>query len=105
MNQILLTPEQVAQRLQVTERTVYTWLRSGRMRGVKLGRLWRVTEEDVAAFLGGIASPALAPPSKSVPPLTSPATKGQEAAESPVPPKSPAKPVQPQGHKKKKKKR
>ena len=41
-NETLLTPAQVAQRLQVTERTVAGWLRTGRLPGVKLGRLWRV---------------------------------------------------------------
>jgi excisionase family DNA binding protein len=47
----LLTPEQIAKRLQVKERTVYSWLRSGQLRGVKLGRLWRVRPADFEAFL------------------------------------------------------
>jgi excisionase family DNA binding protein len=41
-HETLMTPAQVAQRLQVTERTVASWLRTGRLPGVKLGRLWRV---------------------------------------------------------------
>ena len=41
-DETLMTPAQVAQRLQVTERTVASWLRTGRLPGVKLGRLWRV---------------------------------------------------------------
>jgi excisionase family DNA binding protein len=52
MEKKLLTPAQVAERLQVTERTVYTWLRGGRLRGLRAGRLWRVREEDLEAFLG-----------------------------------------------------
>ena len=51
MSDKLLTPEQVAERLQVVERTVYRWLNEGRLEGVKLGRLWRVREDDLEAFL------------------------------------------------------
>ncbi len=47
----LLTPVQVAERLQVKERTVLQWLKKGRLRGIKIGRLWRVPEENFAAFL------------------------------------------------------
>jgi excisionase family DNA binding protein len=45
------TPEEVASELQVTRRTVYEWLRSGRLRGVRAGRGWRIRPEDVASFL------------------------------------------------------
>jgi len=38
MNEKLLTPEQVAERLRVTERTVYGWLRRGTLPALKLGR-------------------------------------------------------------------
>ena len=51
VNEQLLTPAQVAERLQVTERTVYEWLRDGRLVGLKLGRLWRIRSEDLEAFL------------------------------------------------------
>ena len=51
MNEKLLTPEQVAEGLQVTERTVYGWLRRGTLPALKLGRLWRVRPEDLEAFL------------------------------------------------------
>ncbi len=51
LNEQLLTPAQVGERLQVTERTVYQWLRDGRLAGLKLGRLWRVRPEDLEAFL------------------------------------------------------
>ncbi len=50
MNTRLLTPAQVAERLQITERTVYGWLRSGRLHGLKMGRRWRIPEENLAAF-------------------------------------------------------
>lgn len=47
----LLTPEQVAERLQVQAKTVRAWLNSKALKGVKLGRLWRVKEADLSAFL------------------------------------------------------
>jgi excisionase family DNA binding protein len=48
---LLLTPQQVAERLQVQVQTVVRWLRSGQLRGTKFGRLWRVTEPDLHAFI------------------------------------------------------
>ncbi len=47
----LLTPPQVAQRLQVNERTVTQWLRKGHLRGFKIGKEWRVSVRDLEAFL------------------------------------------------------
>jgi excisionase family DNA binding protein len=47
----LLTPPQVAQQLQVNERTVTQWLRRGHLRGLKIGKVWRVSERDLQAFL------------------------------------------------------
>ncbi len=47
----LLTPPQVAQRLQVHERTVTQWLRRGNLRGFKIGKEWRVSAHDFEAFL------------------------------------------------------
>jgi len=47
----LLRPEEVAELLQVSRRTVVRWLKEGRLKGVRVGRLWRVREEDLGAFL------------------------------------------------------
>ncbi len=47
----LLTPPQVAQRLQVNERTVTQWLRRGHLRGFKIGKEWRVSSRDLESFL------------------------------------------------------
>lgn len=47
----LLTVPEVATHLGVTERTVYTWVRSGKLPAVKVGRLWRVRARDLAAWL------------------------------------------------------
>ncbi len=47
----LLTPPQVAQRLQMNERTVTQWLRQGHLRGFKIGKEWRVSTRDLDTFL------------------------------------------------------
>ncbi len=47
----LLTPAQVAERLQVHERTVTRWLRDGYVRGFKLGKEWRIAPADLNAFI------------------------------------------------------
>lgn len=47
----------VAAYLGVTERTMYNKVRSGELRAVKVGRLWRVRVSDLEAWLaGGVAS-------------------------------------------------
>jgi excisionase family DNA binding protein len=52
-DQRLLTPEQVADRLQISRVTVMDYLRKGRLKGHRVGKLWRVKEEDLEAFLEG----------------------------------------------------
>lgn len=44
---VLYTPEEVARKLRVTTRTIYTWLRDGRLEGERIGRLWRVSDEEL----------------------------------------------------------
>ena len=47
----LLTPEQVAESLQISKITVMTYLRTGKIKGIKVGRLWRIQESDLRDFL------------------------------------------------------
>ena len=47
----LLTPTQIAERLQIHERTVTRWLRDGYMRGFKLGKEWRNDPSDLQVFI------------------------------------------------------
>ncbi len=54
--QILLTPSDVAKRLQMNERTVTQWLRNGHLRGFKIGKEWRVSEEDLETFIEASAN-------------------------------------------------
>lgn len=48
---VYLTAEQIATRLQITTRTIYRWLDSGTLKGVKLGKVWRVNADDFENFL------------------------------------------------------
>lgn len=48
-----LTPEQVAEHLQVLPKTVRKWLRDGQLPGVKLGRQWRVAESTIDGLIKG----------------------------------------------------
>jgi excisionase family DNA binding protein len=47
----LLTPETVAERLHIQRSTVMKYLRQGIIRGRKVGRFWRIAEEDIQAYL------------------------------------------------------
>jgi len=47
----IYTPQQAAELLSVSEFTLMDWLRKGKIRGVKVGRLWRVREQDIEEFL------------------------------------------------------
>lgn len=51
MTDKLLTPEEVAERLVLSPNTIRTWLRTGKIKGIKAGRLWRIKESDLQEFL------------------------------------------------------
>lgn len=51
MGDKLLTPEDAAERLNMATKTIREWLRKGELVGVKLGRNWRVREEDLKTFI------------------------------------------------------
>ena len=53
MTEHLLTPDEVAEKLKVSRLTVMAYLRSGVLGGRKVGRLWRISEEDLRMFLEG----------------------------------------------------
>ncbi|MDX9971234.1 MAG: helix-turn-helix domain-containing protein [Candidatus Gracilibacteria bacterium] len=46
-----LTTEQVANILQVHPFTILKFIKNGKIRGVKLGRVYRINENDVKEFL------------------------------------------------------
>ena len=47
----LLTPEQVADTLQVSVKTIKNWLRAGKLQGIKTGQLWRIEPEALDEYL------------------------------------------------------
>lgn len=49
-----VTPEQAAEIMHMTSRTVYTYLRAGTLKGRKVGgRKWLILREDLEAFIRG----------------------------------------------------
>jgi excisionase family DNA binding protein len=49
MNEIseYLTPEEVSKILKVHENTIYLWLTNGKIKGIKIGGLWRIPAESL----------------------------------------------------------
>ena len=45
------TPEETAQLLKVTRRSIYTYLKSGKLEAVKIGNGWRISQEALEKFL------------------------------------------------------
>jgi excisionase family DNA binding protein len=52
MNEVL-TIHEAAARLKLKPETVRDWLKLGKLKGVKLGRIWRVDAEDLERLLTG----------------------------------------------------
>ena len=50
-NNNLLTPEQVAELLQVHVLTVYSYIRRGKLDAIRLGRNYRITPKDLTRFI------------------------------------------------------
>jgi excisionase family DNA binding protein len=46
-----LTLPEVAERLKVSRRTVYRWIKSGDLDAYQFGREYRITERDLKDFL------------------------------------------------------
>ena len=51
MEERYLTPQEVADKLVIKNRTVLEWLRTGKLKGVKAGKVWRIRESDLEEFL------------------------------------------------------
>jgi excisionase family DNA binding protein len=51
INKNLLTPEQVAEILQVHVLTVYSYIRRGKLDAIRLGRSYRVVPKDLERFI------------------------------------------------------
>lgn len=45
------TIEEVVALLHVTRRSIYSYIKDGKLKAVKIGKYWRVTQENLEAFL------------------------------------------------------
>ena len=45
------TLEEIAELLHITRRTLYTYVKEGKLKDVKVGKYWRVTEKNLQEFL------------------------------------------------------
>ncbi len=54
----LLTPQDVAMRLQVSRSWVYSAIQRGELPAVHIGRLPRIRESDLAAYIDGLGAVA-----------------------------------------------
>ena len=45
------TLDEVAEVLKITRRTLYTYVKEGKLKAVKIGREWRVSEDALQDFL------------------------------------------------------
>ncbi len=61
MTHKLYSAEEIASILKLELDTLYRYARRGKIKGVKLGKLWRFSEEDLEAFLSGARVPPAAP--------------------------------------------
>lgn len=52
-NREIIDMEEAIKRLKTTRPTFYRWLRSGRLKGMKVGRQWRFYADDIERFLQG----------------------------------------------------
>ncbi|MFH0834666.1 MAG: helix-turn-helix domain-containing protein [Patescibacteria group bacterium] len=51
MQNRILTPDQVGEMLQLHPFTILNYIKDGKLRGAKIGRVYRIRESDVEQFL------------------------------------------------------
>jgi len=51
MEEKFFTTDQVAKKLQVHPFTILKYIKSGKLRGIKLGRVYRIKESDMNKFI------------------------------------------------------
>lgn len=63
----LVTPREAASALRVCPNSIYGWCRTGQLRSVRLGGLWRIARTDLDAVIaGGFPTPDTAPAEPTV---------------------------------------
>lgn len=51
MTNRIYTLDEIAEMLHITRRTLYTYIKEGKLQAVKIGKYWRVSETNLQAFL------------------------------------------------------
>lgn len=60
------TLDEVEEILHVTRRSIYNYIKNGQLKAVKIGKYWRVTQDNLEAFLStGTKPPDTEEPEKS----------------------------------------
>lgn len=49
----LYSLQELAKLLEVSERTMHNYIKSGKIKGVKIGGAWKFTEENLKKFING----------------------------------------------------
>lgn len=49
----IYTLEEISEMLNVTRRTLYTYIKEGKLKAVKVAGVWRVTEKNLKSYLNG----------------------------------------------------
>ena len=50
-NKKLYTPDEIAEILSISRRTVYNYIHSSKLKATKIGRGWRISEKHLNDFL------------------------------------------------------
>ncbi len=45
------SPEEVSEQINVKQATVRKWIREGKLKALKLGGLWRISEDQLQEFI------------------------------------------------------
>jgi excisionase family DNA binding protein len=48
----LFTVKEIAEKLKVTERCIYDWIKEGRLKALKIAGIVRIEEEEYLRFIG-----------------------------------------------------
>ena len=51
MTDRIYTLDEIAEMLHITRRTLYTYIKEGKLQAVKIGQYWRVSETNLQSFL------------------------------------------------------
>lgn len=62
MDEKFFTTEQIANILQVHPFTILKFIKQGKLKGIKLGRVYRIKESDINKFLEDRMTPGATPP-------------------------------------------